>query len=26
MLILGVGLGLTIPVKADRATLHHMEG
>lgn len=26
MLILLVGLGLTIPVKADRATLHHMEG
>ncbi|MBF0938995.1 MAG: MFS transporter, partial [Actinomyces sp.] len=26
MLILGVGLALTIPVKADRATLHHMEG
>ena len=25
MLILGVGLALTIPVKADRATLHHME-
>ena len=26
MLILGVGLALTIPVKADRATLDHMEG
>ena len=26
MLILLVGLGLTIPVQADRATLHHMEG
>ena len=26
MLILGIGLALTIPVKADRATLHHMEG
>ena len=26
MLILGVGLALTVPVKADRATLHHMEG
>ena len=26
MLILGFGLALTIPVKADRATLHHMEG
>ena len=25
MLILGVGLALTIPVKADRATLAHME-
>ena len=25
-LYLGVGLALTIPVKADRATLHHMEG
>ena len=26
MLILGAGLALTIPVKADRATLDHMEG
>ena len=26
ILILGVGLTLTIPVKADRATLNHMEG
>ena len=26
MLILGVGLALTIPVKADRTTLDHMEG